>query len=99
VERGRNCGMHGMGEMVRSYRCAYRGSGGVTPVILNIGIKWRYVDGFPSGRCSSGESAPGTNRIKGSVGPTVSLDVSEMRKKCCPYRESNNYSSIFQSAS
>lgn len=61
VERGRNCGLHGMEEMVRSYRCAYRGCGGVTPVILNLGIRWRFVDGFPSGRFSSGERAPGTN--------------------------------------
>jgi hypothetical protein len=48
MERGRNCGLHGMADMVRSYRCAYRGSGGVNPVILNAGIRWPYVNGFPS---------------------------------------------------
>jgi hypothetical protein len=40
-------------------------------------------------RFTPGERAPGTHRIGGWVGPRASLNTVELRKICCPCRESN----------
>jgi hypothetical protein len=45
---GRNCGLHGNARNGEKSLLCVRGSRGITPVILNLGIRWQYLDGFPS---------------------------------------------------
>jgi len=67
----------------------YRGSGGVSPLILNLGANWRLNDQRDAlDRCTPGKNHV-THRIGGWEGPGAGIDVLEKRKFSCLYRNSN----------
>jgi len=51
----------------------YWGSGGITPRILDLGTRWRWVVSFTPQPPYSREREPGTHWIRGWVGPTAVL--------------------------
>ena len=60
---------------------AYRGSGGIAPLNLNLGARWRWVDTVtPRSFSPGGGKNFGTHRRGGGGGGRAGLKVSEKRK-------------------
>jgi len=72
---------------------AYRGSGGISPFILNLGTTWRCVVNF-----KPRPFYPSTHSTGVWVGKCAGLDVLEKRKISCPCRDSNPQPSNPQSS-
>jgi hypothetical protein len=60
------------------------GSGGIAPLILDLGTRWKWVVSFTPGRFAPRERAPGTHWIGGWVGPRAGLDAVVKRKFQAP---------------
>jgi hypothetical protein len=74
----------------------YWGSGGIAPLILDLGTRWRWVVSFtPRPPCPQGK-IPCYPRIGGWVGPRAVLDAVVKRKIPSPRRESNPRTPIVQ---
>jgi hypothetical protein len=74
----------------------YLGNRGITPRILDLGTRWRWVVSFTAGRFIPREKAPGTHWIGGWVGLRAVLDVVVNRKIPSPRRELNSRTPIIQ---
>jgi len=72
---------------------AYKGSGEIDPLILNLGTIWKKVVNLTSPESFT----TGTHSTEGGVGSRVNLDNLGRRKTSCPRHKSNHESSAFQS--
>jgi hypothetical protein len=61
----------------------------MAPFILNLGTRWRRAVSFPLRPLWSWRKNPGTDWIRGRVGPGNSLEILKNRKISCPSRDSN----------
>ena len=68
---------------------AYRRSGGLAPLIFNLGTKWRWLVNFHAPAALLPGIIPGSHWVGGWTGPTAGLDVSEKRKISYAFRDFN----------
>jgi hypothetical protein len=73
----------------------YWGSGGITPLILDLGTRWEWSASRP-GLFTPIERDPGTQRIGGWVWARAVLDAVVKRKIPSPRRESNPRTPMIQ---
>jgi len=67
---------------------AYWGSGDITPLILNVGTRLRWVASFTPRPLYPRCKPPGTRWIGGWVGPRAGLEAVAKRNNPYPYRKS-----------
>jgi hypothetical protein len=66
---------------------AYKWSGGIPPLILNLGTKWEWLTSRP-GHTTPPSTNPSNHWIGGWMGSRVGMEVLENKKLSCPYRDS-----------
>jgi len=74
------------------------GNGGVAPLILNVGARWRWMVSFTHRPLYSGERASHILCVRSRAGPRANLDVTENRHISCPCQESNRDFLLFISS-
>jgi hypothetical protein len=68
---------------------AYWGSGGIAPLIIDLGTRWGLWSASRPGRLTPRERAPGTHWTGGLLGLRAVLDAVVKRRIPTPRRESN----------
>jgi hypothetical protein len=78
---------------------AYWGSGGISPRILDLGTRWRWVVSFTSQPLYPQGKSPGTHLLEDLVGSRAVLDAVVKKKIPGPRRKSNPKTPIVQPVS